>query len=385
MAHYHTAGTIPHKRHTQFYRPDGELYSEQLFSTEGFSNDYSILYHIYPPTEIIKTDDPINVQPVVAEEKMLKHRSLEGFKIKPEKDYLKSRKAVLVNNDCHIVLAAPQQSMTDYFYKNADADEMIFVHEGTGVLKTQYGNIDFAYGDYLVIPRGSIYQMEFATENNRLFIVESFSPIRYPKRYVSKLGQLMEHSPFCERDIRQPKNLQTIDESGDFLIQTKKKGILYGLHYAHHPFDVVGWDGCCYPFAFSIHDFEPITGRVHQPPPVHQTFEAHNFVVCSFCPRLFDYHPQAIPAPYNHSNIDSDEVLYYVDGDFMSRKHVTRGMITLHPAGIPHGPHPGAVKKSIGAKETNELAVMVDTFHPLQLTVEALEIENEGYVMSWAE
>ena len=385
MAHYHTSGTIPHKRHTQFRKPDGELYSEQLFSTEGFSNDYSILYHIHPPTEIIKTDEAVNVQPKIAEEKMLKHRSLEGFSIKPEKDYLHSRKAVLVNNDCHIVLAAPQQSMTDYFFKNADADEMIFVHEGTGVLKTQYGNLDFAYGDYLVIPRGSIYQIEFATENNRLFIVESFSPIRYPKKYVSKLGQLMEHSPFCERDIRQPKDLQTFDEAGDFLIQTKKKGMLYGLHYAHHPFDVVGWDGCCYPFAFSIHDFEPITGRVHQPPPVHQTFEANNFVVCSFCPRLFDYHPQAIPAPYNHSNIDSDEVLYYVDGDFMSRKHVTRGMITLHPAGIPHGPHPGAVKKSIGAKETNELAVMVDTFHPLQLTVEALEIENEGYVMSWAE
>jgi homogentisate 1,2-dioxygenase len=385
MAHYHSLGNIPHKRHTQFRKPDGELYSEQLFSTEGFSNDYSILYHCHPPTEIIKTDEPVNAQPKVAEEKMLKHRSLEGFNIKPEKDFLQSRKAVLVNNDCHIVLAAPQQSMADYFYKNADADEMIFVHEGSGVLKTQYGNLDFAYGDYLVIPRGSIYQIEFATENNRLFIVESFSPIRYPKKYVSKLGQLMEHSPFCERDIRQPKDLQTIDKPGDFLIQAKKKGILYGLHYAHHPFDVVGWDGCCYPFAFSIHDFEPITGRVHQPPPVHQTFEANNFVVCSFCPRLFDYHPQAIPAPYNHSNIDSDEVLYYVDGDFMSRKHVTRGMITLHPAGIPHGPHPGAVKKSIGARETNELAVMVDTFHPLQLTVAALEIENEGYVMSWAE
>ena len=385
MAHYHTLGNIPHKRHTQFRKPDGELYSEQLFSTEGFSNDYSILYHNHPPTEIIKTDEPVNVQPKIAEEKMLKHRSLEGFNIKPEKDYLQSRKAVLVNNDCHIVLAAPQQSMTGYFYKNADADEMIFVHEGSGVLKTQYGNLDFAYGDYLVIPRGSIYQIEFATENNRLFIVESFSPIRYPKKYMSKLGQLMEHSPYCERDIRQPANLQTHNEAGDFLIQTKKKGILYGLHYAHHPFDVVGWDGCCYPFAFSIHDFEPITGRVHQPPPVHQTFEANNFVVCSFCPRLFDYHPQAIPAPYNHSNIDSDELLYYVDGDFMSRKHVTRGMITLHPAGIPHGPHPGAVKKSIGAKETNELAVMVDTFHPLQLTVEALGIENEGYVMSWAE
>lgn len=385
MPHYFSSGTIPHKRHTQFRRPDGELYSEQLFSTEGFSNDYSILYHVYPPTEIIKTDEPVNVQPEVAEEKMLKHRSLEGFKIKPEKDYLQSRKPVLVNNDCHIVLAAPQSGTGDYFYKNADADELIFVHEGKGKVKTQYGAIGFSYGDYVVIPRGTIHQIEFETDNNRLFIVESFSPIRYPKRYLSKYGQLLEHSPYCERDIRPPVELETIDKSGDFLIRTKKKGMLYGIHYAHHPFDVVGWDGCCYPFAFSIHDFEPITGRVHQPPPVHQTFEANNFVVCSFCPRLFDYHPQSIPAPYNHSNIDSDEVLYYVDGDFMSRKHVTKGMITLHPAGIPHGPHPGAVKKSIGAKATNELAVMVDTFHPLQLTKTALEIENEGYVMSWAE
>ena len=253
--------------------------------------------------------------------------------------------------------------------------------------KNQYVDsfFDFAYGDYLVIPRGTIYQVHFTDSNNRLFIVESFSPIRYPKKYVSKYGQLMEHSPYCERDIRGPQNLQTFDEKGDFLIRAKKKGMLYGLHYGTHPFDVVGWDGCCYPYVFSIHDFEPITGRVHQPPPVHQTFEAQNFVVCSFVPRLYDYHPQAIPAPYNHSNIDSDELLYYVDGDFMSRKNVTRGMITLHPAGIPHGPHPGAVKKSIGAKETKELAVMVDTFHPLMITKEALEIENGDYVMSWAE
>ncbi len=385
MPHYHTLGTIPHKRHTQFRKPDGTLYSEQLFSTEGFSNDYSLLYHTWPPTQIIHTDEPVNVMPRVAEEKMLKHRSFEGFHIKPEPDFLQSRKPVLVNNDCHIVLAAPQQSMTNYFYKNADADEMIFVHEGSGKLCTQYGELLFGYGDYLVIPRGTIYQIQFADEKNRLFIVESFSPIRYPKRYQSKYGQLLEHAPFCERDIRKPQNLIAIDKEGDFLIKTKKKGVLYGLHYAHHPFDVVGWDGCCYPFAFSIHDFEPITGRVHQPPPVHQTFEANNFVVCSFCPRLYDYHPDAIPAPYNHSNIDSDEVLYYVAGDFMSRKNVTRGMITLHPAGIPHGPHPGAVEKSIGKKETQELAVMVDTFHPLQLTEEALAIENPGYTMSWAE
>lgn len=385
MPHYTSLGNIPHKRHTQFRKPNGELYSEQLFSTEGFSNDYSLLYHFHPPTQIIKTDTPVNVAPTIAEEKMLQHRSFEGFNIQPKKDFLQSRKAVLINSDCHIVLAAPQESMKDYFYKNADADEMIFIHEGSGKLHTQYGILPFAYGDYLVIPRGTIYQIHFTTDKNRLFIVESFSPIRYPKRYMSKYGQLLEHAPFCERDIRTPKDLKTFDEAGDFVIQTKKKSVLYGLHYAHHPFDVVGWDGCCYPFAFSIHDFEPITGRVHQPPPVHQTFEANNFVVCSFVPRLYDYHPQAIPAPYNHSNIDSDEVLYYVDGDFMSRKNVTRGMITLHPAGIPHGPHPGAVEKSIGAKETKELAVMVDTFHPLMLTKEALEIENKGYTMSWAE
>lgn len=385
MSYYYKLGTIPHKRHTQFRKPDGKLYSEQLFSTEGFSNDYTLMYHCHPPTQIIKTEPQISVAPSIAEEKMLKHRSFEGFNILPAKDFLYSRIPVLVNNDCHIVLAAPQESMKDYFYKNTDADEMIFVHEGSGILKTMYGELPFSPGDYLVIPRGTIYQVQFKDGNNRLFIVESFSPIRFPKRYQSKYGQLLEHAPFCERDIRPPQNLHTFDETGDFLIKAKKKGMLYGLHYGTHPFDIVGWDGCCYPFAFSIHDFEPITGRVHQPPPVHQTFEANNFVVCSFCPRLFDYHPEAIPAPYNHSNIDSDEVLYYVEGEFMSRKNVTRGMITLHPAGIPHGPHPGAVEKSIGAKETKELAVMVDSFHPLMLTKQALDIENEDYVMSWAE
>lgn len=385
MPHYYTLGEIPHKRHTQFRKPDGGLYAEQLFSTEGFSNDYSILYHCHQPTEIIKTDEPINIAPIIAEEKMLKHRSFEGFNVKPVSDYLQSRVPILVNNDCHISLAAPQQSMENYFFKNADADEVIFIHQGTGRLTTQYGELQFGYGDYIVIPRGTIYQIEFKDDNNRLFIVESFSPIRFPKNYLSKYGQLLEHAPFCERDIRKPENLETIDEQGDFIIKTKKKGILYGLHYAHHPFDVVGWDGCCYPYIFSIHDFEPITGRVHQPPPVHQTFDAHNFVICSFVPRLYDYHPQAIPAPYFHSNIDSDEVLYYVAGEFMSRKHVTEGLITLHPAGIPHGPHPGAIEKSIGKKETFELAVMVDTFHPLMLTQQALGIENQDYTMSWAE
>lgn len=385
MAHYTSLGSIPPKRHTQFRKPDGTLYAEQLFSTEGFSNDYSLLYHTYAPTLIVKCDDPVDVSPKIAEEHMLKHRSLEGFKIQPTADFLESRKPILVNDDCHIVLAAPQKSMTDYFFKNADSDEVIFIHEGSGKLKTCYGEIEFGYGDYVVIPRGTIYQIHFDTEANRLLIVESHSPIRYPKRYLSKYGQLMEHAPYCERDIRTPKNLVTHDAHGDFIIKTKKKGMLYGIHYGTHPFDVVGWDGCCYPYAFSIHNFEPITGRVHQPPPVHQTFETKAFVICSFVPRLFDYHPLAIPAPYNHSNIDSDELLYYVDGDFMSRKHVTRGMLTLHPAGIPHGPHPGLAEKSIGAKETKELAVMIDTFRPLKLTLDAIEIENDGYVMSWAE
>ena len=385
MPHYHSLGSIPHKRHTQFRKPDGSLYAEQLFSTEGFSNDYSLLYHCYAPTDIVHTDVPVDVSPRVAEEKMLKHRSFEGFGVQPSDDYLQSRKTILMNNDCHISLAAPKQSMANYFYKNADADELIFVHEGSGSLHTMYGSLEFGYGDYLVVPRGTIYQISFKFPDNRLFIVESFSPIRFPKKYLSKNGQVLEHSPFCERDIRSPKELVTLEEKGDFLIKTKKKGSLFGIHYGHHPFDVIGWDGCCYPFAFSIHDFEPITGRVHQPPPVHQTFEGNNYVVCSFCPRLFDYHPNSIPAPYNHSNIDSDELIYYVDGDFMSRKNVTRGMITLHPGGIPHGPHPGAVEKSIGAKETKELAVMVDTFHPLLLTMDALDIENPDYTMSWAE
>lgn len=385
MSHYYRLGNIPHKRHTQFRKPDGGLYAEQLFSTEGFSDDYSLLYHIHPPTLITKCDEPLNMMPEIAEEKMLKHRSFEGFHIKPKADYLESRTPILVNDDVQISLASPQQSMSGYFYKNADGDEMIFVHEGSGMVTTCYGELKFSYGDYIMIPRGTTYQITFDTISNRLFIVESYSPLRFPKRYQSKNGQLMEHSPYCERDIRVPTNLKAIDEKGDFIIRTKKKHQLYPIHYETHPFDVVGWDGCCYPFIFSIHDFEPITGRVHLPPPIHQTFEANAFVVCSFVPRLYDYHPDAIPAPYNHSNIDSDELLYYVDGDFMSRKHVTRGMLTLHPAGIAHGPHPGAVEKSIGAKETRELAVMVDTFHPLKLTKAAVEIENAGYVMSWAE
>ncbi|HMX03290.1 MAG TPA: homogentisate 1,2-dioxygenase [Chitinophagales bacterium] len=383
MPFYHKMGQVPQKRHTQYRQPDGSLYHEELFSTEGFSNTYSLLYHLYPPTKIKQVGEAYSVEPKVVLSRQLKHRSLKGFKIAPVDDFLESRKAVLVNSDLHISLAAPKKSMTDYFYKNVDADEMLFIHEGTGKLHTAYGEIAFEYGDYIIIPRGTLYQISFDTEQNRLLIVESFSPIEFPKRYLNKVGQLMEHAPFCERDIKTPVNLQTYDQQGDFYFKIKKQGIIYPYHYANHPFDLIGWDGYVYPWAFSIHNFEPITGRVHQPPPVHQTFEARNFVVCSFVPRMYDYHPLAIPAPYNHSNIDSDEILYYVDGDFMSRKSVERGQITLHPGGIPHGPHPGTYEGSIGKKETKELAVMIDPFKPLQLTEEALEIEDGDYYLSW--
>lgn len=383
MPHYQRLGQIPPKRHTQFRKPNGSLYAEELFSTEGFSDAYSLLYHCHPPTVIRNVGKPVSVAPDVLLSKQLQPRSLQGFNIAPVDDYLKSRVPVLVNNDCHISLAAPKESTTDYFVKNADADEMLFIHQGSGTLKTCYGNIEFEYGDYLIIPRGTVYQIYFNSPDNRLFIVESFSPIVFPKRYMSDYGQLMEHSPFCERDIKVPQNLETHDEKGDFRLYIKKEGMVYPYQYAFHPFDVVGWDGYCYPYGFSIHNFEPLTGRVHLPPPIHQTFASRGFVVCSFVPRLYDYHPLAIPAPYHHSNIDSDEVLYYVDGDFMSRKNVKRGQITLHPGGIPHGPHPGTVEKSIGAKETHELAVMVDTFKPLQLTRQALQIEDPDYFLSW--
>jgi len=385
MPHYHKLGKIPPKRHIVFRKPNGGLYSEQVVSTEGFSDIYSIAYHLYPPTRVLKIGKPYSIEPEIAEPKNMQHRSFKGFSVKPEVDYLKSRIPVLVNNDVHISLAAPKNSMTEYFFKNSSADEMIFIHKGEGTLQTMFGNLDFSYGDHLVIPRGTVYKIKFNTSENRLFIVESFTPLRFPKRYMNNEGQLLEHSPFYERDIRIPEKLETVDEQGDFLILIKRDNMIYPYHYASHPFDLVGWDGCLYPYALSIHDFEPLTGRIHQPPPIHQTFEAFNFVTCAFVPRLYDYHPDAIPAPYHHSNVDADEVLYYVDGDFMSRNNIEKGQITLHPIGLIHGPHPGAIERSIGKKETKELAVMVDTFKPLMLTKQAMELEDPDYYKSWME
>ena len=395
MPFYHTLGQIPPKRHTQFAKPrvdtietntrNSALYYEQLFGTVGFDGMSSLLYHMHRPTMVREVLGSVDMTPKLAVEKNMLARKLIGFQTKatPDQDFLESRVPLLMNNDLMLGVASPQKSLTEYFYKNADSDELLFVHRGSGTLRTLFGQIPFGYGDYLVIPRGVIYQIEFDTSETRLLYVESRSPIYTPKRYRNHFGQMLEHAPFCERDIRRPGNLETHDETGDFLIKIKKQGSLHSLVYASHPFDVVGWDGYNYPYAFNIQNFEPITGRVHQPPTVHQTFQTDAFVVCSFCPRLYDYHPMAIPAPYNHSNIDSDEVIYYVDGDFMSRNDIAPGHITLHPGGIPHGPAPGAMERSIGKKETVEYAVMVDTFRPLMLTEQAMAIDDGLYYKSW--
>jgi homogentisate 1,2-dioxygenase len=384
MPIFHKLGIVPNKRHIVSRQPNGRLYQEELVGTQGFSGMSSLVYHLYPPTRVRQKDKAYSVVPKIALENGLDALSFKGFDLQPEADYLKSRKTLFVNSAMHIGLAAPQQS-TDYFYKNADADELIFVHQGSGKLYTMYGEVPFKYGDYINIPRGTVYQIHFDTPENRLLYIESFDPIFTPRRYRNEFGQMLEHSPFCERDIVRPENLKTYDQEGEFDIFIKKKGYMFPYVYANHPFDVAGWDGYHYPYVFSIFNFEPLTGRIHMPPPIHQTFESRNFVVCSFVPRLYDYHPLAIPAPYHHSNIDSDEILYYVDGDFMSRNNIQKGQLTLHPGGIPHGPHPGAIERSIGKKETQELAVMIDPFAPMMITEEAVNIEVKGYYKSWLE
>jgi homogentisate 1,2-dioxygenase len=383
MPRYHTLGKIPAKRHTVFKDENDNFYHEELFGTIGFDGMSTLMYHTQRPTQVKEILKSYDISPKIAVSKNMKSLKLEGFNVAPANDYLESRTCILMNNDCQISLAAPKESLTSYFYKNTDSDEVLFIHEGSGKLRTHLGNIEFKYGDYIVIPRGIIYQIEFNDANNRLFIVESKSPVYTPKRYRNWFGQHVEGAPYCERDLHPPTELETFNETGDFIIKVKKQDTIHEYVYAVHPFSVVGWDGYNFPYKFSIHDFEPITGMIHQPPPIHQTFETSSFVICSFVPRLYDYHPTAVPAPYNHSNIDSDEVLYYVDGDFMSRNDINKGSVTLHPAGIPHGPHPGTMEKSIGKKETFELAVMVDTFNPLMVTEEAIKLNNEDYYKSW--
>ncbi len=384
MPHYHKLGKIPQKRHTQFRQADGSLYKEQVIGTEGFSGISSILYHINPPTKVKEIKGFTEINREHWAEKTLRHFHFRTLDAKEDGDPVSGRKVLMFNNDVSLGICNPKDPM-DYFYKNGEGDEIVFVHEGSGTLESQYGSLDYHEGDYIVIPRGVIHKFILNKGKTRFLVIESASPVETPDRYRNRHGQLLEHSPYCERDFRLPEKLITKDEKGEFLVKIKKSNCLHDYIYDFHPFDVVGWDGYFYPWIFNIDDFMPITGKIHQPPPVHQTFEGHNFVVCSFCPRLFDYHPQSIPAPYNHSNIDSDEVLYYVRGNFMSRKGVDIASFTLHPGGIPHGPHPGTAEASIGKKETLELAVMLDTFHPLKLTTYAKEYDLPDYPYSWNE
>ncbi|MBL7662380.1 homogentisate 1,2-dioxygenase [bacterium] len=381
MPFYHSLGSIPHKRHTQFRKTDGSLYREELMGTRGFSGIQSILYHHWNPTSI-KQAKILSKQPVeLAENENLEPRHIRTVDFKTTGDPITSREWLLVNSQTKLGLATPTESMK-YFYKNGAADELLFVHYGSGKLYSQFGNLEFRPGDYIVIPVGTTYQLECAP-GTRFLVLESEGSIEVPRRYRNEYGQFLEHAPFCERDIRIPTELTPHAETGEFEVRVRIGDTLNQLIQLPHPFDVVGWDGYLYPWIFNINDFEPIVGRIHQPPPVHQTFYSSGFVVCSFCPRLYDFHPQAIPVPYNHSNVNSDEVLYYVDGEFMSRKGIDVGSFTHHPAGIPHGPHPGSVEQSLGKQSTAELAVMVDTYAPLHFTKKGLELCDRSYVTSW--
>ena len=384
MPYYHKLGEIPHKRHTQFRKPDGSLYREEVMGLEGFSGLQSILYHHYLPPAVQRVEDLGEAAPHFTAFGPIRHRAFQTAEIPAGGDALEGRLPLMGNADVLLGVSRPTQSMR-YFYRNAQSYEVWYTHEGRGVLLSQFGNLPFGSGDYLVIPCGVTWQMRLETPEARFFTIEARGQIAPPKRYRNAFGQLLEHAPYCERDIRPPQALETHTERGEYEVRVKVRERLTRHILDHHPCDVVGWDGYLYPWAFSIHDFEPITGRVHQPPPVHQTFEGPNFVVCSFVPRLFDYHPEGIPAPYNHSNVNSDEVIYYAEGNFMSRRGIARCDLTLHPFGLPHGPQPGATEASIGKRETHELAVMVDTFHPLHLTEAALRLEKGDYMASWLE
>ncbi|WP_370296650.1 homogentisate 1,2-dioxygenase [Rossellomorea marisflavi] len=378
---YRRMGTIPHKRHTMFKKDDGSLYREQVMGTKGFSGTQSILYHHYLPTAVSEASYEGSYLPEFEEEGALRHRHFFTESIEKKGDALNAREYLLGNSDLLIGTAAVTDAMSD-FYRNGDGDEMLFIHYGAGKVETMFGTLSYEKGDYIIIPIGTIHRI-IPEEETKILVVESFSQITTPRRYRNEYGQLLEHSPFCERDLSGPEVLESRDEKGEYRVLTKSRGSIHVHVLDHHPLDVVGWDGYLYPWKFNIEDFEPITGRVHQPPPVHQTFEGHNFVVCSFVPRLYDYHPEAIPAPYNHSNVNSDELLYYVEGNFMSRKGIKRGSITLHPSGIPHGPHPGTTEASIGKKETLELAVMIDTFRPLKIVKKAKDVEDPAYMYTW--
>lgn len=382
MPRYHRLGQLPAKKHIQFRRPDGGLYTEQLVSTHGFDDMLSTLYHINQPTEVSGWEDVPYEAPKLLMDEPLHHRHLKTNRMPARGDAISGRVPLMGNQDCFWHQAHVAEPMEEYF-KNTEADEILFVHDQGGVLESIYGDVEFRPGAYLVIPRGTIWRLRLDAYPARIVVMESHGPVTIPRRYRNQYGQLLEHAPFTERDIHPPQTLKTHDTKGEFTVLVHARGRRTRYHYPYHPFDVVGWDGFVYPWAFHIHDFQPITGKIHMPPPIHQTFKAQGFVVCSFCPRMLDYHPDAIVVPYAHSNVDSDEVLYYCNDKFGSRKGIEEGSITMHPLGIPHGPQPGAVEATLGHTKTEELAVMMDTYRPLYLTAQALEIEDPDYWKSW--
>ena len=383
MPFYVRLGDVPHKRHTQFRKPDGNLYREQVMGVKGFSGIQSVLYHINPPTAVRSVMDHGELCREWEPAGPVRHRLVKTLAQEPHGDVLTGRVPLFGNQDVTMSVVCPQDPMS-YHYRNGEGDEVLFVHEGSGTLETSYGTLRYGPGDYLVIPIGTTWRLaQDDGVGHRILAIESMGPIETPRRYRNEHGQLLENSPYCERDIRPPDSLTPRDEQGEFEVRVRSHNRITGYVFDHHPLDVVGWDGYLYPWAFNIADFEPITGRVHQPPPTHQTFAGPGFVVCSFVPRMYDYHPQAIPVPYNHSNVDSDEVIYYVHGNFMSRRGVEIASLTLHPSGIPHGPHPGAVEASLGKDRTEELAVMLDTFRPFRVSKQAAELEDPNYMYSW--
>jgi homogentisate 1,2-dioxygenase len=384
MPYYRQMGEIPRKRHTAFRKANGGLHAEELMGHEGFHGTSALLYHVHPPTTVKSVRRMREITYEADTDSTLRHRHFLTSRVSKGGSPTLDRIPLMFNGDVAMLYVEPDEQDA-HFYRNAQGDELVYVSKGKGVLETVFGDLPYSEGDYLVIHRGILhrYKLDISAGPTKMLVIESRGHVRPPKRYLNDYGQLVEGAPYSERDIRVPQTLRTHDEMGDFRLLVKQYDGINEIILDHHPFDVVGWDGYFYPWAFNINDFEPIVGRVHQPPPVHQTFQGDGFVVCSFCPRPFDFDPNAVPAPYNHSNVDSDEVLYYASSEFMSRKGIEFGSITLHPDGIPHGPHPGRAEASIGAKSTNELAVMMDSFRPLKVAKAALPIEDPAYHRSW--
>ncbi len=384
MTTYVRRGDVPRKRHTQMWLGD-RLLTEEVIGLEGFSGLSSILYHLDTPCRIQEAD---KFEPIVRDEWVPDshvHRKFETWDLPAGGDAVTGRRLLMWNADVEIHLARPDRQM-EGFYRDGEADEVVFVHEGSGTLQTILGDLPYTAGDYVVIPRGITHRWVADGDGpQRHLVFVSPGLIEIPRRYRNAYGQLLEHAPFSNRDLRGPTELRTHDEKGEFPVTVRVRDGLQRYVVDRHPFDVVAWDGYLYPWTFSIHDFEPIAKQVHAPPPVHQTFAGRNFVICSFCPRPLDWHPDAVPIPYNHANLNSEEMIYYVSGEFGSRKGIDVGTVTLHPSGVPHGPQPGLAERSLGATHTEELAVMCDTFHPLRLTGLAQQLDDPGYAFSWSE